>query len=84
MNDIQKQTLLKVAKDTVVASVFGKPVYEPETDDPKLLAEEKRQLRLEDLLGFRRNPTNDTPLFKQFQSKAVGVVHQNERTAVVC
>jgi transketolase len=27
------------------------------------------QLRLEDLLGFRRNPTNDTPLFKKFGSK---------------
>ncbi|HYM60992.1 MAG TPA: hypothetical protein VEZ11_08875 [Thermoanaerobaculia bacterium] len=27
------------------------------------------QLRLEDLLGFRRNPTNDTPLFRIFGSK---------------
>lgn len=39
--------------------------------DPSLLAPEKRQLRLEDLLGFRRNPTQDTPLFKQFHSKAL-------------
>ena len=39
--------------------------------DPKLLAEEKRQLRLEDLLGFRRNPTQETPLFNQFHAKAL-------------
>ncbi len=35
----------------------------------KFLAEEKRQLRLEDLLGFRRNPTNETPLFKKYKAK---------------
>jgi len=38
---------------------------------PKLLAEEKRQLRWEDLLGFRRNPTNETPLFKKYRAKAL-------------
>ena len=38
--------------------------------DPSLLtADENRQLRLEDLLGFRRNPTNETPLFKKFNAK---------------
>ncbi len=31
--------------------------------------EEKYQLRLEDLLGFRRNPINKTPLFLKFKSK---------------
>ncbi len=36
-----------------------------------LLAKEERQLRLEDLLGFRRNPTNETPLFKQYKAKAL-------------
>lgn len=36
-----------------------------------LLPDEKNQLRLEDLLGFRRNPTNNTPLFRQFHSKAL-------------
>jgi transketolase len=36
-----------------------------------LLANERRQLRLEDLLGFRRNPTNETPLFKKYHSKAL-------------
>jgi transketolase len=30
---------------------------------------EKFQLRLEDLLGFRRNPTTITPLFKKFHTK---------------
>lgn len=29
------------------------------------------QFRLEDLLGFRRNPTNDTPLFKRFKARAL-------------
>jgi transketolase len=37
---------------------------------PDLLpADEKLQLRLEDLLGFRRNPVATTPLFKQFRAK---------------
>ena len=37
---------------------------------PELLPrDEKLQLRLEDLLGFRRNPITDTPLFKKFNSK---------------
>jgi transketolase len=29
------------------------------------------QLRLEDLLGFRRNPTNATPIFKAIEAKAL-------------
>ncbi|MFC1679361.1 hypothetical protein ACFL2T_04040 [Elusimicrobiota bacterium] len=36
---------------------------------PELLPDVKRQLRFEDLLGFRRNPISDTPLFKKFKSK---------------
>ena len=37
---------------------------------PDLLPKEDRfRLRWEDLLGFRRNPTHPTPLFKQFNSK---------------
>ena len=36
-----------------------------------LLAPVARQLRLEDLLGFRRNPTNETPLFAKYHSKAL-------------
>lgn len=38
---------------------------------PELLAPVNRQLRLEDLLGFRRNPTNETPLFRRFDAKAL-------------
>lgn len=37
---------------------------------PELLpGEERYQLRLEDLLGFRRNPITRTPLFLQFNAK---------------
>ena len=37
---------------------------------PGLLPREQaRQLRLEDLLGFRRNPITSTPLFQRFHSK---------------
>jgi len=35
---------------------------------PSLLAPEKRQLRFEDLLGFRKNVTQGTPLFEKFKS----------------
>jgi len=38
---------------------------------PGLLPKEDKQLRLEDLLGFRRNPTNDTPLFKKYRAKTL-------------
>ncbi|MCU0372146.1 MAG: hypothetical protein MUE56_02735 [Ignavibacteria bacterium] len=38
---------------------------------PEELPAENSQLRFEDLLGFRRNPTNNTPLFMQFKSKAL-------------
>ncbi|HLG19720.1 MAG TPA: hypothetical protein VI895_07895, partial [Bdellovibrionota bacterium] len=39
---------------------------------PKLLASDNRkQLRLEDLLGFRQNPIKKTPLFSEFKSKAL-------------
>ena len=31
----------------------------------------RRDFRLEDLLGFRRNPTNTTPLFRAMRSKAL-------------
>ena len=36
---------------------------------PGLLPDEKHQLRLEDLLGYRRNPTQETPLFAKFKAK---------------
>ena len=38
---------------------------------PELLAGQEHQMRLEDLLGFRRNPSHDTPLFKSLASKAL-------------
>ncbi len=37
--------------------------------NPELLPEPSKQLRLEDMLGFRRNPTQETPLFKKFKAK---------------
>ncbi|HMT12154.1 MAG TPA: hypothetical protein PKA39_11105, partial [Ignavibacteria bacterium] len=39
--------------------------------DPNALPDEKFQMRLEDLLGFRRNPVNTLPLYKKFNSKAL-------------
>ncbi len=40
--------------------------------DPAMLpGEDRLRLRWEDLLGFRRNPTQPTPLFKRFHSKAL-------------
>jgi transketolase len=39
---------------------------------PDLLPQDlRKQLRLEDLLGFRRNPIQSTPLFREFESKAL-------------
>jgi transketolase len=39
---------------------------------PELLPrDERRQLRLEDLLGFRRNPVQRTPLVERFRAKAL-------------
>jgi transketolase len=39
---------------------------------PELLPKDHHlRLRWEDLLGFRRNPTHPTPLFKRFESKAL-------------
>jgi transketolase len=36
---------------------------------PELLPEVRQQMRLEDLLGFRKNPITSTPLFLEFGSK---------------
>src|SRR5437763_10532403 len=38
---------------------------------PELLPPAGKQLRLEDLLGFRRNPRQATPLFRKFGSRAL-------------
>jgi AmmeMemoRadiSam system protein A len=74
MNDIQKNILLKVAKDTVAASVSGKPVYEPETDDPELLAEVGCFVTLkngEELRGCIGQFTADKPLIEMVCQMAV-------------
>ncbi len=39
--------------------------------NPELLPNPKFQLRMEDLLGFRRNPTQKTPLFNEFKAKSL-------------
>ena len=36
---------------------------------PRMLPGPEQQLRLEDMLGFRRNPTQETPLFKKYKAK---------------
>ncbi len=36
MDDKQKQTLLKVARDTVEAVIKGEPIENPQSDDPEL------------------------------------------------
>lgn len=38
---------------------------------PDMLPPERRRLRLEDLLGFRRNPVQDTPLFRELKAAAL-------------
>ncbi len=41
------------------------------TFNPDFLPKEEWQMRLEDLLGFRKNPTNKLPLYKKFNAKAL-------------
>ena len=36
---------------------------------PDLIPAENQQLRIEDMLGFRRNPTQETPLFSEHRAK---------------
>jgi AmmeMemoRadiSam system protein A len=38
MNDTQKQTLLKIARNAVEAAIKGKPTKTPQSDDPELNA----------------------------------------------
>ena len=38
MNETQKQTLLKVARDTIEAVIKGKSTEAPQSDDPELNA----------------------------------------------
>jgi len=74
MNAKQKNTLLKVAKDTVAAAVAGRPVYEPETDDPVLFAEVGCFVTLkngEQLRGCIGQFTADKPLIEMVCQMAV-------------
>lgn len=41
------------------------------THAPEMLAPEKRQLRFEDLLGFRKSPENKSKLFREFNAKSL-------------
>ena len=67
MNDAQKQTLLKVARDTVEAVIKGEPTEAPQSDDPELNAPcgcfvtLKNQGRLRGCIG---NFTSEGPLIE--------------------
>ncbi|GAI85248.1 unnamed protein product, partial [marine sediment metagenome] len=65
MDDKQKQTLLKVARDTVEAVIKAEPSQKPQSDDPELNAPcgcfvtLKNQDRLRGCIG---QFTSDSPL----------------------
>ena len=67
MNDTQKQTLLKIARDTVEAVIKNKPIPRPESDDPQLNAHcgcfvtLKNQGRLRGCIG---QFTSESPLIE--------------------
>ena len=74
MNDLQKKTLLKVAKDIIAAAVAGKPVYDPSTDDVGLLAEQGCFVTLkngEQLRGCIGQFVADKPLIEMVCQMAV-------------
>lgn len=74
MNEKQKNTLLKVAKETVAAAVTGRPVYEPETVDPALRAEVGCFVTLkngEELRGCIGQFTADRPLIEMVAQMAI-------------
>ena len=74
MNEKQKKTLLKVAKETVAAAVARKPVHEPTADDPELLAEVGCFVTLkngEQLRGCIGQFTADKPLIEMVCQMAV-------------
>lgn len=74
MNQNQKHILLKVAKETVAAAVANRAVYEPESDDPDLLAEVGCFVTLkngEELRGCIGQFTADKPLIEMVCQMAV-------------
>lgn len=74
MDEKQKNTLLKVAKETVAAVISGRPVYEPSSDDPELLAEVGCFVTLkngEELRGCIGQFESDKPLIEMVCQMAV-------------
>lgn len=74
INDKQKKILLKIAKETVEATVSGKPVQKPVTDDVELLAERGCFVTLktgEQLRGCIGQFTADKPLIRMVSQMAV-------------
>ncbi len=74
MDDKQKQILLKVAKDAVLAAVSGKPVFEPSSDDPGLLVEQGCFVTLknhDELRGCIGQFEGDRPLIEMVCQMAV-------------
>ena len=74
MNEIQKKTLLKVAKDAVSAAVSGRGVHVPKSDDPGLLVEQGCFVTLkngEQLRGCIGQFEGDRPLIEMVCQMAV-------------
>lgn len=74
MNETQQKVLLKVARDTVEAAVLRKPVDEPSTEDPQLLAEQGCFVTLkngDELRGCIGQFVADRPLIEMVSQMAV-------------
>lgn len=74
MDDVQKQTLLKVAKDTVEAVIKGEPTGEPQSDDPELNSPCGCFVTLKDhgrLRGCIGQFTSQSPLIKLIAEMAM-------------
>lgn len=84
MNDVQKNILLKTAKEAVAAAVRRQTVREPETDDPELLAERGCFVTLktgQDLRGCIGQFTADRPLIRMISQMAVSSCLHDPRFA---
>ncbi len=82
MNQTQKKTLLKIAKETVEAVVSGKPVCETETSDPQLLVEQGCFVTLkngEQLRGCIGQFVADRPLIEMVSQMAVSSCRHDTR-----
>lgn len=83
MNEIQKQILLRVAKQTVEAAVSRKPIpLAPKTDDPQLLAHQGCFVTLkkhDNLRGCIGNFVGDKPLIEMVREMAVASSRNDPR-----